>query len=349
MKGTTWVQMIKAVLLVSAARRIMAVLVLFGQGVQPVRRAARRARLRRSTRPWATGRTCCKPDGRSTAPPTGRSCRSCRCPSPSSPGPSGLPHVLMRFYTVPHRQGGPPLGRVGDRPRRRVLPDDAGARHGRGLPRGPEGDPGGPGWRQRRRPAPGADAGWRGVHGRHLGHRLRHHPRGGGRASRSRPSASFAHDVYNSILKDGKADPEQEVRVARITSVVIGVLAILGGIVGQRPEHRVPDLAGLRGGGLGQPAVDPLHAVLAQVHHPRLGVVIYTGLISSVVLIVFSPAVSGRKTVDARRGRGLRLVPAGPTRRSSRSRWPSWPAGSARSRRRCEATRSSRSRWRCAP
>ena len=41
-------------------------------------------------------------------------------------------------------------------------------------------------------------------------------------------SAAFAHDVYNASSKDGKASPEKEVKVARITSVVIGVLAILG-------------------------------------------------------------------------------------------------------------------------
>jgi len=44
-------------------------------------------------------------------------------------------------------------------------------------------------------------------------------------------SASFAHDLYNSVIKSGKADPAQEVKVARIAAVVIGILAIIGGIL----------------------------------------------------------------------------------------------------------------------
>ena len=41
-------------------------------------------------------------------------------------------------------------------------------------------------------------------------------------------SASFAHDVYATILRKGQATPEAEVRVARLTAVGIGVLGILG-------------------------------------------------------------------------------------------------------------------------
>ena len=45
-------------------------------------------------------------------------------------------------------------------------------------------------------------------------------------------SASFAHDVYANVIKRGKPwTARPEVRVARITAVVIGVVAILGGIL----------------------------------------------------------------------------------------------------------------------
>ncbi|MFD6073926.1 solute symporter family protein, partial [Amycolatopsis lurida] len=44
-------------------------------------------------------------------------------------------------------------------------------------------------------------------------------------------SASFAHDVYASVIKKGKASPDSEVKVARITALVIGAVAILGGIL----------------------------------------------------------------------------------------------------------------------
>ncbi|HET6285378.1 MAG TPA: cation acetate symporter, partial [Amycolatopsis sp.] len=44
-------------------------------------------------------------------------------------------------------------------------------------------------------------------------------------------SASFAHDVYANVLKKGKTAPDSEVRVARITALVIGAVAIVGGIL----------------------------------------------------------------------------------------------------------------------
>src|SRR3712207_2303641 len=43
-------------------------------------------------------------------------------------------------------------------------------------------------------------------------------------------SASFAHDVYANVIKKGQIKADDEVRVARITAVVIGVVAIVGGI-----------------------------------------------------------------------------------------------------------------------
>ena len=44
-------------------------------------------------------------------------------------------------------------------------------------------------------------------------------------------AASFAHDIYASVISKGKADADTEVKVARRTVVVIGILAILGGIL----------------------------------------------------------------------------------------------------------------------
>jgi cation/acetate symporter len=44
-------------------------------------------------------------------------------------------------------------------------------------------------------------------------------------------SASFAHDVYASVIKKGKVSPNGEVKVARITAVVIGAISIGLGIL----------------------------------------------------------------------------------------------------------------------
>ena len=46
-------------------------------------------------------------------------------------------------------------------------------------------------------------------------------------------ATSFAHDIYANVIKRGDVSPNGEVKTARITVVVIGVVAILGGILAQ--------------------------------------------------------------------------------------------------------------------
>ena len=43
-------------------------------------------------------------------------------------------------------------------------------------------------------------------------------------------SASFAHDVYANVIRTARPRAADEVRVARLTAVVIGGVAIAGGI-----------------------------------------------------------------------------------------------------------------------
>ena len=99
-------------------------------------------------------------------------------------------------------------------------------------------------------------------------------------------SASFAHDIYANVIKKGTVDDKaQEVKVARITAVVIGVLSILalgllepaniadpGRYRSQRPERRVPGRAGVRGRRVGEPADPAVLAVLEAVQHHRCAV-----------------------------------------------------------------------------
>ncbi len=47
-------------------------------------------------------------------------------------------------------------------------------------------------------------------------------------------SAAIAHDVYVNIIKDGKADQETQVRVARITSLFVGIAAIVMGLAAEK-------------------------------------------------------------------------------------------------------------------
>lgn len=106
-------------------------------------------------------------------------------------------------------------------------------------------------------------------------------------------SASFAHDIYNSVLKDGKADPAKEIKVARWTSVIIGVIAIVGGIVAN--GQNIAFLVALA---FAVAASANLPSILFSLYWKKFSTAgavwsIFGGLISAVVLIVFSPAVSG--------------------------------------------------------
>lgn len=47
-------------------------------------------------------------------------------------------------------------------------------------------------------------------------------------------SAAISHDVYVNIIKNGKADQRDQVRVARVTSLVVGIIAIILGIAAEK-------------------------------------------------------------------------------------------------------------------
>ncbi|MGO2113039.1 MAG: solute symporter family protein, partial [Pseudoclavibacter sp.] len=106
-------------------------------------------------------------------------------------------------------------------------------------------------------------------------------------------AASFAHDIYASVIRKGKTTGDGEVKVARITVVVIGILAIVGGIGVQ--GQNVAFLVALA------------FAVAASANLPTIlfslfwrgfttrGAVwsMYGGLAAALLLIIFSPVVSG--------------------------------------------------------
>lgn len=47
-------------------------------------------------------------------------------------------------------------------------------------------------------------------------------------------SAAISHDVYVNIIKNGQADQKSQVRVARVTSLVVGIIAIILGIAAEK-------------------------------------------------------------------------------------------------------------------
>jgi cation/acetate symporter len=112
-------------------------------------------------------------------------------------------------------------------------------------------------------------------------------------------SASFAHDIYANVIKKGEVDGKnEEVKVARITAVVIGIVAILGGILAN--GQNIAFLVALA---FAVAASANLPTILYSLFWKRFNTSgalwsIYGGLAITVLLIVFSPVVSGKKDAN---------------------------------------------------
>jgi cation/acetate symporter len=109
-------------------------------------------------------------------------------------------------------------------------------------------------------------------------------------------STSFAHDIYASLIKRHKVTENEQVRVSRITAVVLGIFGIALGILAN--GQNVAFLVALA---FAVAASANLPTILYSLYWRRFNTrgalwSMYGGLISTIVLIVFSPAVSGAKT-----------------------------------------------------
>jgi cation/acetate symporter len=118
-------------------------------------------------------------------------------------------------------------------------------------------------------------------------------------------STSFAHDFYAHVVKKGQVAPDDEVRVARMAAVVFGLLAIVGGIFAK--DQNVAFLVALA---FAIAASANLPTILYSLFWKRFNTrgalwSIYGGLVSTIVLIIFSPVVSGK--VDPATGASLSL------------------------------------------
>ncbi|HEX7746041.1 MAG TPA: cation acetate symporter [Micromonosporaceae bacterium] len=109
-------------------------------------------------------------------------------------------------------------------------------------------------------------------------------------------SSSLAHDFYANVVKDGTASERQEVNVARISAFVIGAVSIVLAIFAQ--SLNVAFLVALA---FAVAASGNLPAILYSLFWRRFNTsgavwAIYGGLISAVFLVFFSPVVSGSAT-----------------------------------------------------
>ena len=191
----------------------------------------------------------------------------------------------------------------------------------------------------------------------HLGGRLRDDPRGRGRADDHGERVASPTTSTRSVIKRGEVGADDEVKVARITAVVIGCVAIIGGIFanGQNIAFLVA-LAFAVAASANLPTI--LYSLFWKRFNTRGALwSIYGGLISCVTLIIFSPGRLGQagrpghrqEPVDDHRRRGrLPLVPAGQPGHRLDPAGASSSAGSAPSRARSAPARPSTPRWRSA-
>ena len=109
-------------------------------------------------------------------------------------------------------------------------------------------------------------------------------------------AASFAHDIYANVVKKGDVPPDGEVKVARRTVVVIGILAIIGGIgvQGQNVAFLVA-LAFAVAASANLPTI--LYSLFWRKFTTRGAVwSMYGGLAAAVILIFLSPVFWGTQT-----------------------------------------------------
>ncbi|MCL7424032.1 cation acetate symporter [Streptomyces sp. YS415] len=109
-------------------------------------------------------------------------------------------------------------------------------------------------------------------------------------------SSSFAHDIYANVIKKGKATDKEEVRAARWATVGIGVVSIALGALA-----RDLNVAGLVALAFAVAASANLPTILYSLFWKRFttqGALwsIYGGLTTAVGLVLFSPVVSGKPT-----------------------------------------------------
>jgi len=110
-------------------------------------------------------------------------------------------------------------------------------------------------------------------------------------------SSSMAHDFYANVLKKGQATERSEVRVAKVSALIIGAVSIVLGVLAK--DLNVAFLVALA---FAVAASGNLPAILFSLFWKRFNTTgavaaIYGGLISAVVLVFFSPVVSGPTSV----------------------------------------------------
>ena len=294
MKGTTWVQIIKAVLLIGgAAMMTVWVLAKFGLNFSEMLGAAQSA-VSEATTEGVAKRDVLAPGAQYGASLTSQ-INFISLALALVLGTAGLPHVLMRFYTVP----------TAKEARRSVVWAivligafylfTLALGYGAAALVGPDAILAAPGAQNSAAPLLAFELG--GVVLLGIISAVAFATILAVVAGLTITAAtSFAHDIYASVLKSHEVTEGEQVRVSRITVVVIGILSILLGILAA--EQNIAFLVALA---FAVAAAANLPTILYSLYWERFNTrgalwSMYGGLISTIVLIIFSPAVSGAKT-----------------------------------------------------
>jgi cation/acetate symporter len=294
MKGTTWVQIIKAVLLIVGAA-VMTVLVLakFGLNFSEILGSAQNM-VHQATTKGVASRDVLAPGAQYGANTTSK-INLLSLGLALVLGTAGLPHVLMRFYTVPtakeaRRSVVWAIGLIGA-----FYLFTLALGYGAAALVGPDKILAAPGGQNSAAPLLAFELGGvilLGIISAVAFATILAVVAG----LTITASASFAHDVYASVLKSHQVTEDEQVRVSRITAVVLGVAAIGLGILAN--GQNIAFLVALA---FAVAASANLPTIVYSLYWRRFNTrgalwSMYGGLISCLVLIVFSPAVSGNKT-----------------------------------------------------
>ncbi|MCW2686974.1 MAG: sodium solute transporter superfamily [Mycobacterium sp.] len=294
MKGTTWVQIIKAVLLITGAA-VMTVMVLakFGMNFSDILGSAQSA-VSEATTKGVASRDVLAPGAQYGGSTTSR-INFLSLGLALVLGTAGLPHVLMRFYTVPtakeaRRSVVWAIGLIGAFYLFTLV-----LGYGAAALVGPDRILAAAGGQNSAAPLLAFELGGvilLGVISAVAFATILAVVAG----LTITASTSFAHDIYASVIKAGKITDDEQVRVSRITAVVLGIFAIALGILAN--GQNIAFLVALA---FAVAAAANLPTILYSLYWRRFNTrgalwSMYGGLISTIVLIVFSPAVSGSKT-----------------------------------------------------
>ena len=109
-------------------------------------------------------------------------------------------------------------------------------------------------------------------------------------------SASIAHDIYRAVIRNGESTEAEQVRVSQATVVILGIVSIILGILAM--TQNVAFLVSLA---FAVAASANLPTILYSLYWRRFNTAgavasMYTGVVSCLVLIFFSPAVSGTES-----------------------------------------------------